>query len=180
MEEPDGAVHGKSIFGHDLEMVTAHINSSATCFIRHIQCKIQNNIVAALSQIFSVRTHLFRWMETGEELQASVKCCYKASGISEMLLQSQDGFIHLLPALPESWQDGSFYGLKVRGGATIDLVWKNGKAVQATITGGWKSDLKLKCPQNAKKVIINGKTCDAKSIISFTIHQGEQLKIFFE
>ena len=102
------------------------------------------------------------------------------SGISEMLLQSQDGFIHLLPALPESWQDGSFYGLKVRGGATIDLVWKNGKAVQATITGGWKSDLKLKCPQNAKKVIINGKTCDAKSIISFTIHQGEQLKIFFE
>ena len=77
MEEPDGAVHGKSIFGHDLEMVTAHINSSATCFIRHIQCKIQNNIVAALSQIFSVRTHLFRWMETGEELQASVKCCYK-------------------------------------------------------------------------------------------------------
>ena len=78
MEEPDGAVHGKSIFGHDLEMVTAHINSSATCFIRHIQCKIQNNIVAALSQIFSVRTHLFRWMETGEELQASVKCCYKA------------------------------------------------------------------------------------------------------
>ena len=149
MEEPDGAVHGKSIFGHDLEMVTAHINSSATCFIRHIQCKIQNNIVAALSQIFSVRTHLFRWMETGEELQASVKCCYKD-------------------------------GLKVRGGATIDLVWKNGKAVQATITGGWKSDLKLKCPQNAKKVIINGKTCDAKSIISFTIHQGEQLKLFFE
>ena len=33
--------------------------------------------LAALSQIFSVRTHLFRWMETGEELQASVKCCYK-------------------------------------------------------------------------------------------------------
>ena len=102
------------------------------------------------------------------------------SGISEMLLQSQDGFIHLLPALPESWQDGSFYGLKVRGGATIDLVWKNGKAVQATITRGWKSNLKLKCPQNAKRVIINGKNCDAKSIISFTIHQGEQLKLFFE
>ena len=73
------------------------------------------------------------------------------SGTSEMLLQSQDGFIHLLPALPDSWKDGSFYGLKVRGGATVDLVWKDGKPVQATITGGWQNNLKMKWPKGVKK-----------------------------
>ena len=37
------------------------------------------------------------------------------AGISEMLLQSQDGFINMLPALPDEWQSGSLHGFKVRG-----------------------------------------------------------------
>ena len=43
------------------------------------------------------------------------------AGISEMLLQSQDGFINMLPALPDEWQSGSLHGFKVRGGATADI-----------------------------------------------------------
>ena len=69
-----------------------------------------------------------------------------AAGIGEMLLQSHEGFINLLPALPSDWKEGSFYGFKVRGGATIDLEWKDGHATKLTVTGGWQPDLKIKGP----------------------------------
>ena len=67
-----------------------------------------------------------------------------AAAIGEMLLQSHEGFINVLPALPQEWSDGSLHGFKVRGGATVDLEWKNGKPVRLTITGGWQHQIKVK------------------------------------
>ena len=80
------------------------------------------------------------------------------AGVCEMLLQSQQGIIELLPACPEQWADGSVSGLCARGGYELDFSWKNGKVTAYTIkaktagratllVNGERQTLKLKAGQ---------------------------------
>jgi alpha-L-fucosidase 2 len=65
------------------------------------------------------------------------------SGIAEMLLQSHEGFIRLLPALPPDWRSGTVKGLRARGGYTVDMQWEDGRLVSARIRADRDGTLKL-------------------------------------
>jgi alpha-L-fucosidase 2 len=67
-----------------------------------------------------------------------------AAGICEMLLQSHDNAVHLLPALPDAWREGSVKGLQARGAFTVDMTWTDGQLQQATIVSKIGGTLRLR------------------------------------
>lgn len=68
------------------------------------------------------------------------------SGVTEMLMQSRNGRIYILPALPSDWKNGSVKGLLAKGNVTVDIEWKNGKAAKYSLKG-----------KGSFTVIVNGK-----------------------
>lgn len=76
------------------------------------------------------------------------------AGIAEMLLQSHDGFIELLPALPDAWRNyGNIKGFKARGNFTIDMSWKDGKIVSYHIASPTAKKVKVKVNGELKEIV---------------------------
>ncbi|MDR2824931.1 MAG: glycoside hydrolase family 95 protein, partial [Prevotellaceae bacterium] len=71
------------------------------------------------------------------------------AGVAEMLLQSHAGFIQLLPALPDAWEQGRIDGLKARGNFELSMMeWKNGKLQRAEIKSLSGNSCRLRCPES--------------------------------
>ncbi|MEV0631026.1 glycosyl hydrolase family 95 catalytic domain-containing protein [Nonomuraea wenchangensis] len=68
------------------------------------------------------------------------------SGIAEMLVQSQHDVVHVLPALPSAWKNGSVSGLRARGDVTVDAAWKDGSPDTVTLHPGSSGPIKVKSP----------------------------------
>jgi alpha-L-fucosidase 2 len=94
------------------------------------------------------------------------------AAMSEMLVQSHEGFIHLLPALPVQWNNGSVEGLRTRGGFVLGLSWENGevKSVNLQSSAGNTCRLKLKNPNIKGVFSLKGKRIPSvteKGILTF-------------
>lgn len=74
------------------------------------------------------------------------------SGITEMLVQSSDGAIHLLPALPDVWTEGNIEGIRARGGFEIvEMKWNNSKITKLVVKSTLGGNLRLRLPNNLKQ-----------------------------
>ena len=79
-----------------------------------------------------------------------------AAGIAEMLLQSHDGEIELVPALPKAWPNGSVKGLKARGGFTVDFAWKDGQITSYHIASATPRAVKIRVNGETKTIQSQG------------------------
>lgn len=103
-----------------------------------------------------------------------------AAGIAEMLVQSHANEIHLLPALPTAWSEGSVKGLRARGGYEIDIEWKRGKLKQAFVTPNHDGTCRLR---NTDKIVPFNQSTAIKfrsvehGVIEFRVDAGRTYRI---
>ncbi len=101
------------------------------------------------------------------------------AGICDMLLQSQNGYIELLPALPDAWHSGSIKGICARGGIEADIEWVDKKPVSVSFRASVPGEFKVKVP-DGMKANIDGNIVKINSgkdnIASFKIMPGQNLK----
>jgi alpha-L-fucosidase 2 len=101
------------------------------------------------------------------------------SGITEMLLQSHLGEIHLLPAIPEVWKSGTVNGLKARGGFKVDITWANNKLTKATIESiaGQRCVIRTSSPIKVEGTSVKSIKEDNAYVTAFETRKGMVYKI---
>ena len=100
-----------------------------------------------------------------------------------MLVQSHEGSIHLLPALPDEWSEGHFDGVCARGGFELDMKWKN-KAISEVEILSKAGEICRIDNGSSYKVTLNGKKADFKinkdGLLEFKTIKGGLYKLILK
>jgi alpha-L-fucosidase 2 len=104
------------------------------------------------------------------------------AGVAEMLLQSQNNELHLLPAIPGIWKSGAVKGLRARGGFEVTIVWKNNKIASAEIISllGNECTIRTSEPVVLKGTNIKSKKSTYGFILSFKTEKEKVYELVME
>lgn len=89
------------------------------------------------------------------------------AGIAEMILQSHDGAIHVLPALPDVWPTGKMTGLVARGGFVVDVVWEKSKLKELKVTSRLGGNCRLRINEDLLASTANLKAASGSNVNAF-------------
>jgi alpha-L-fucosidase 2 len=107
------------------------------------------------------RTFVNMFSGGGTTFQIDANLGFTAA-VVEMLLQSHEGEIELLPALPGVWTNGSVAGLRARGGLEVGMNWLNGKLTQASIKSNTNTNVAIRMGENT---------------VEYTVKKGETITL---
>lgn len=101
------------------------------------------------------------------------------AGMAEMLLQSHLGELHLLPALPDAWKEGTIKGLKARGNFEVNISWKNHRLTGAVISSGSGGICKIRTamPVTVTGVVAKSVADATGYVISFNSVKGKAYSV---
>jgi alpha-L-fucosidase 2 len=108
------------------------------------------------------------------------------AGVAEMLLQSHEGVIKIIPALPRAWHKGSFDGLVARGNFVVSAQWRRGKATAVSVLSRSGGQCRITFPGIGSAMVEDSQgkrietSLEADELLSFATNTGEKYTIKFE